>query len=153
MLSDFIDFARVRIERTQQLDLREIVNHALQVIRQHPSYHGEIEIEVLLEDRPVLFDGDEDLMHRWIEKGPDQDSDSMLVTRAVKAYYDGALGSRGARLLYDYSDKEGHRGVSGDDYGFNEELNARAMKKGFQVGIHAIGDAGNREVLNILESV
>jgi hypothetical protein len=77
----------------------------------------------------------------------------MLVTRAVKAYYDGALGSRGARLLYDYSDKEGHRGVSGDDYGFNEELNAQAMKKGFQIGIHAIGDAGNREALNILESV
>ncbi len=96
---------------------------------------------------------DEDLMHRWIEKGPDQDSDSMLVTRTVKAYYDGALGSRGARLLYDYSDKEGHRGVSGDDYGFNEELNAQAMKKGFQIGIHAIGDAGNREALNILESV
>ena len=96
---------------------------------------------------------DEDLMHRWIEKGPDQDSDSMLVTRAVKAYYDGALGSRGARLLYDYSDKEGYRGVSGDDYGFNEELNAQAMKKGFQIGIHAIGDAGNREALNILESV
>ena len=96
---------------------------------------------------------DEDLMRRWIEKGPDQDSDSMLVTRAVKAYYDGALGSRGARLLYDYSDKEGHRGVSGDDYGFNEELNAQAMKKGFQIGIHAIGDAGNREALNILESV
>jgi len=96
---------------------------------------------------------DEELMHRWIEKGPDQDSNSMLVTRAVKAYYDGALGSRGARLLYDYSDKEGHRGVSGDDYGFNEELNAQAMKKGFQIGIHAIGDAGNREALNILESV
>ena len=96
---------------------------------------------------------DEDLMHRWIDKGPDQDSDSMLVTRAVKAYYDGALGSRGARLLYDYSDKEGHRGVSGDDYGFNEELNAQAMKKGFQIGIHAIGDAGNREALDILERV
>jgi predicted amidohydrolase YtcJ len=96
---------------------------------------------------------DEDLMHRWIEKGPDQDSDSMLVTRAVKAYYDGALGSRGARLLYAYSDREGHRGVSGNDYGFNEELNAQAMKKGFQIGIHAIGDAGNREALNILERV
>jgi hypothetical protein len=77
----------------------------------------------------------------------------MLVTRAVKAFYDGALGSRGARLLDDYSDKPGHRGVSGDDYGFNEELNARAMKKGFQICIHAIGDAGNREALDILEGV
>jgi hypothetical protein len=96
---------------------------------------------------------DEGLIRRWIEKGPDHDSDSMLVTRAVKAFYDGALGSRGARLLDDYSDKPGHRGVSGDDYGFNEELNARAMKKGFQICIHAIGDAGNREALDILEGV
>ena len=96
---------------------------------------------------------DEDLMRKWIEKGPDQDSDSMLVTKAVKAYYDGALGSRGARLLYDYSDKEGHRGLSGDNYGFNEDLTAQAMKKGFQIGIHAIGDAGNREALDILEVV
>jgi predicted amidohydrolase YtcJ len=96
---------------------------------------------------------DEDLVRKWIEKGPDQDSDSMLVTRSVKAYYDGALGSRGARLLFDYSDREGHRGLSGDDYGFDEELNAEAMKAGFQIGIHAIGDAGNREALDILEKV
>jgi hypothetical protein len=96
---------------------------------------------------------DEDLIRRWIEKGPDKDNDSMLVTRTVKAYYDGALGSRGARMLYDYSDQPGHRGVSGDSYGFDQRLNAEAMKAGFQVAIHAIGDAGNREALDILEAV
>jgi predicted amidohydrolase YtcJ len=96
---------------------------------------------------------DEDLIRRWLEKGPDEDNDSMLVTRAVKAYYDGALGSRGARLLYDYEDRPGHRGVSGDGYGFDQALNAAAMKAGFQVAIHAIGDAGNREALDILEGV
>ena len=96
---------------------------------------------------------DEDLIRQWIAKGPDRDSESMLVTRAVKAYYDGALGSRGARLLYDYSDRPGHRGISGDGYGFNQALNAAAMKAGFQIGIHAIGDAGNRESLDILEGV
>ncbi|MDH4072511.1 MAG: amidohydrolase [Gammaproteobacteria bacterium] len=96
---------------------------------------------------------DEPLIRRWIEKGPDKDSDSMLVTRAVKAYYDGALGSRGARMLYDYADMPGHRGVSGDGYGFDQALNAAAMKAGFQVAIHAIGDAGNREALDILEKV
>jgi predicted amidohydrolase YtcJ len=96
---------------------------------------------------------DEELIRRWIEKGPDTDNDSMLVTRAVKAYYDGALGSRGARLLYDYEDQPGHRGVSGDGYGFDQALNAAAMKAGFQVAIHAIGDAGNREALDILEAV
>ena len=96
---------------------------------------------------------DEELIRRWIEKGPDTDSDSMLVTRTVKAYYDGALGSRGARLLYDYADQPGHRGVSGGNYGFDQALNAEAMKAGFQVAIHAIGDAGNREALDILEAV
>jgi len=96
---------------------------------------------------------DEDLIRKWIEKGPDRDADSMLVTRTVKAYYDGALGSRGARLLYDYADKPGHRGISGDGYGFNQELNAEAMKAGFQIAIHAIGDAGNREAIDILEAV
>ncbi len=96
---------------------------------------------------------DEDLIRKWIKKGPDKDTDSMLTTRTVKAYYDGALGSRGARLLYDYSDMPGHRGISGDGYGFNQALNAEAMKAGFQIAIHAIGDAGNREAIDILESV
>jgi len=96
---------------------------------------------------------DADLIRQWIEKGPDTDNDSMLVTRTVKAYYDGALGSRGARMLYDYSDQPGHRGVSGDGYGFDQALNAEAMKAGFQIAIHAIGDAGNREALDILEAV
>ncbi|MGB5626327.1 MAG: amidohydrolase [Woeseiaceae bacterium] len=96
---------------------------------------------------------DEDLIRKWIEKGPDTDTDSMLVTRSVKAYYDGALGSRGARLLYDYADQPGHRGISGDRYGFNQALNAQAMKAGFQIAIHAIGDAGNREAIDILETV
>jgi len=96
---------------------------------------------------------DEPLIRRWIGQGPDRDNDSMLVTRSVKAYYDGALGSRGARMLYDYEDMPGHRGVSGDGYGFDEALNKEAMKAGFQVAIHAIGDAGNREALDILERV
>jgi predicted amidohydrolase YtcJ len=77
----------------------------------------------------------------------------MLAVRSVKAYYDGALGSRGARLLEDYSDTPGHRGTSGDEYGFDQRLVARMMKGGFQVGIHAIGDAGNRETLDFIERV
>jgi predicted amidohydrolase YtcJ len=95
---------------------------------------------------------DPPLMRQWIARGPDRDSDSMLVTRAVKAYYDGALGSRGARLLADYTDKPGHRGISGGGYGFDQDLAKAAMKAGFQLGIHAIGDAGNREVLDFLEA-
>lgn len=95
---------------------------------------------------------DPPLMQQWIARGPDRDSHSMLVTRAVKAYYDGALGSRGARLLADYADKPGHRGISGSGYGFDQDLTMAAMQAGFQLGIHAIGDAGNREALDFLEA-
>ena len=95
---------------------------------------------------------DPPLMQQWTARGPDRDNDSMLVTRAVKAYYDGALGSRGARLLADYADKPGHRGISGGGYGFDRDLAKAAMKAGFQLGIHAIGDAGNREALDFLEA-
>ena len=96
---------------------------------------------------------DEALARQWLQRGPDADADSFLVTRSVKAFYDGALGSRGARLLADYSDRPGHRGVSGANYGFNEELTEAMMRAGFQVGIHAIGDAGNRETLDFIERV
>jgi predicted amidohydrolase YtcJ len=95
---------------------------------------------------------DEPLCRRWIERGPGVEG-PMLTVRSVKAYYDAALGSRGARLLEDYSDLPGHRGVSGADYGFDQELAAEVMRAGFQIGVHAIGDAGNRETLAFLESV
>jgi predicted amidohydrolase YtcJ len=102
---------------------------------------------------PMLSVRDEALCREWLARGPDKGNDRRLVTRSVKAYYDGALGSRGARLLEDYSDRPGHRGVSGDQYGFDQKLVAELVKAGFQVAIHAIGDAGNRETLDFLESV
>lgn len=103
----------------------------------------------------VMLDGrDSTLLREWGERGPRlARPGSNLVIRAVKAYYDGALGSRGAQLLGDYSDRPGHRGVSGEDYGFDRRSVAAAMAAGFQVGIHAIGDAGNRTALDFIDSV
>ncbi len=101
----------------------------------------------------MLDGGDEPLLREWLERGPDSDTEGMLITRSVKAYYDGALGSRGAKMLEDYSDMPGHRGVSGDEYGYDREIIAEMMIAGFQVGIHAIGDAGVRESLDFIESV
>jgi hypothetical protein len=101
----------------------------------------------------MLSARDGELCREWLQKGPDRDNERMLITRSVKAYYDGALGSRGARLLEDYSDLPGHKGTAGGEYGFDMELVAELMRAGFQVGIHAIGDAGNRETLDFLKSV
>lgn len=93
------------------------------------------------------------LSRAWLTRGPYRSPDNMLTVRAVKAFYDGALGSRGARLLADYADRPGDRGVSGQDYGFDRALVADLMKAGFQACIHAIGDAGNRETLDFVQSV
>ena len=101
----------------------------------------------------MLSARDPELCREWERKGPQGAASDMLIVRSVKAYYDGALGSRGARLLADYSDMPGHRGVSGAGYGFDKDVVAAMMRAGFQVGVHAIGDAGNRESLDFLESI
>lgn len=103
----------------------------------------------------AMLDGrDSTLLREWSARGPLLgDSTGNLVIRAVKAFYDGALGSRGARLLADYSDRPGNRGVSGAGYGFDRRSVAGAMAAGFQLGIHAIGDAGNRAAFDFIDSV
>jgi predicted amidohydrolase YtcJ len=95
---------------------------------------------------------DAPLVRRWIERGPETDMSEMLVVRAIKGYYDGSLGVRGARLLEDYSDRPGHRGVSGAEYGYDKDLAAEAMSRGFQLAIHAIGDEGNRDTLDFIQA-
>ncbi len=89
----------------------------------------------------------------WTRRGPTRDPEAMLQIRAVKAYYDGSLGSRGAKLLDDYADQPGHRGIAGEDYGFDPGATEAFIAAGFQAGIHAIGDAGNRDVLDFYEDV
>jgi len=102
----------------------------------------------------MLSARDAELSRRFLESGPmDEAEGSRLAVRSVKAYYDAALGSRGARMLDDYSDMPGHRGTSGSEYGFDQQLVHELMAAGFQVGIHAIGDAGNRETLDFIEGV
>ena len=112
------------------------------------SRDGELQLRVFT----MLSARDADLLSAWLENGPMEES-GLLAVRSVKAYYDGALGSRGAKLLEDYADRAGHRGVSGAEYGFDEAAVAAMMKAGFQVGIHAIGDAANRATLDFIESV
>lgn len=93
-----------------------------------------------------------DLVNTWLENGPTNDHDSFLQVRGFKGYYDGSLGSRGAKFLEEYSDKKGHTGVSGEAYGFYEDLIKKGLDKGFQLAIHAIGDKANRDVLNLYEN-
>jgi hypothetical protein len=76
-----------------------------------------------------------------------------LTVRSVKYYIDGALGSRGAALLADYSDDPGNTGLLlQPPDAFRDNVRA-AMTCGFQVNTHAIGDRGNRLVLDTYAAV
>ncbi len=71
-----------------------------------------------------------------------------LTVRSVKMLIDGALGSRGAAMIEPYSDDPHNHGLL---FRTPAELRAaieKAFSKGFQVNIHAIGDAGIRDVLD-----
>ena len=71
-----------------------------------------------------------------------------LSVRAVKMLVDGALGSRGAALHAPYSDDPGNYGLTYYDLDAMVAAITKALSRGYQVGIHAIGDRGNREVLD-----
>lgn len=78
---------------------------------------------------------------------------NFLTVRSIKQYIDGALGSRGAWLLEPYSDLPGNTGSNVTPLGELKKISELAIANGFQMRIHAIGDRGNREVLNIYEEV
>ena len=72
-----------------------------------------------------------------------------LNVRSFKVYGDGALGSRGACLLEPYSDKANHYGFLLSNPAHFDSVANWIAQKGFQMCTHAIGDSGNRAILNI----
>lgn len=72
-----------------------------------------------------------------------------LNVRSIKVYADGALGSRGACLLEPYSDKPGWSGFLLSSPEHFDSVANYIFQKGWQMCTHAIGDSGNRTMLNI----
>lgn len=83
-----------------------------------------------------------------LKQGHITTADNMFKVDSVKISADGALGSRGAALIKEYSDQPGHKGLmlySDEQLG---KLILQSMKAGFQVNTHAIGDNANQVVLD-----
>jgi hypothetical protein len=92
---------------------------------------------------------DELLPHyRMVAEGND-----FLTVRSIKRQIDGALGAHGAWLLEPYEDLPDSAGLTLEPVEEIERTAELAVKHGFQVNTHAIGDRGNREVLDIYERV
>jgi len=77
----------------------------------------------------------------------------MFTCNAIKTYIDGALGSFGAWLLEPYADKPGFTGQNTTSLSDIRNTTKLAIEHDMQMCVHAIGDRGNREVLNIYEEV
>ncbi len=102
----------------------------------------------------AMIAGTGDIFDEMAANGPiNSYANDLLALRSVKISSDGALGSRGAALIEDYSDDPGNKGLL---FFSQDELNQMLLKgasNGFQMNIHAIGDAANRQVLDGFEFV
>jgi hypothetical protein len=102
-----------------------------------------IRIYALLAGDPVVA---ESLPRRVAEI--DRDGSQRFLMRGIKLVADGALGSRGARLLAPYADDPKNQGLWLTPPGELVRAVEAAVEGGWQVAVHAIGDAAVREVLD-----
>jgi predicted amidohydrolase YtcJ len=86
-----------------------------------------------------------------VEQPPFSNYKNRLTLRAVKLMIDGAMGSRGAVFLEDYSDDKGNSGLFVTEPAEIERRAALAMRSGYQVCTHAIGDRGIRLTIDAYE--
>jgi hypothetical protein len=82
-----------------------------------------------------------------LTKGHIKTEDDMLSIRSVKAYGDGALGSRGAALIKPYSDDKDNHGLLVTPQESLPSLFSQVLAANFQLNFHAIGDRANRLAL------
>jgi hypothetical protein len=116
-------------------------------IYRHLAAAGSLSVRV----NAMIDPADEGLLESTLARGPSDEFDHLLVIRSVKLFADGALGSRGAALLEPYSDRPDQRGLLVTPRDELARITEAALDHGFQVCIHAIGDAANRTALDVFE--
>lgn len=101
----------------------------------------------------IMIRGDDSTLDAFMRRGPQTGLfGGRFWIRSIKLVADGALGSRGAALLEPYSDDPGNTGLITTTPARVRSIAVRALRAGFQVNVHAIGDRANRMVLDQFES-
>jgi len=95
----------------------------------------------------LLLADDEVTFGAFVKQGPVDYG--QLKIAGIKMYADGALGSRGASLIDDYTDMPGHRGTLLSPIAHFKDIAALALQYHWQLCTHAIGDNANRQILNV----
>lgn len=114
-----------------------------------PMLHGLVDAGEMPLALDVLVEGTDEHFDDWLREGPTH-RDGLRIA-GVKFFADGALGSKGARLLQPYRD--GGQGLRIHPQGYLQRRIPALMDRGLQVAVHAIGDAAVREVLDAFEKV
>ncbi|MGY0503766.1 amidohydrolase [Luteimonas sp. e5] len=96
----------------------------------------------------AMADGDGAALDMLCSEGLYQHAGGRLRMRSIKLFADGALGSRGAAMIEPYSDDHGNHGLMLTSPAELRRIAGKARDCGVQVATHAIGDAGNRNVLD-----
>ena len=101
----------------------------------------------------AMIGGTGDTFDELAQNGPIESyANDMLALRSVKISADGALGSRGAAMIEHYHDDPGNSGLLFYDQQELNEMVIKGASNGFQMNIHAIGDAANRQVLDAFQN-
>jgi two-component system sensor histidine kinase PilS (NtrC family) len=66
LLTEFLDFTRVRVTRSARVDLVAVAEQGIRLARQHPDCPATASITLEARSRPVAIEGDEDLLHRVV---------------------------------------------------------------------------------------
>ena len=142
-------------EKALVLGMRAAVAHGLTGVHDAGIPLAELQRYQRLADRGqvplriyAMADGNAAALESLCANGLYRHPSGRLQMRAVKLYADGALGSRGAAMLSDYSDVHGNRGLLVMSPEEVAAAVAKAQRCGVQVATHAIGDRGNRIALD-----
>jgi len=99
----------------------------------------------------VMLSDDKENFAHYLPKGPYK-TDKLFV-HGFKFYADGALGSRGACLLQPYNDRKDWKGFLLSSIAHFDSSAQLLAGTEFQMCTHAIGDSGNRMILNVYTKV
>ncbi len=113
-------------------------------IKQLQSLYEENKLHIA---NAILLDQEDETINQYVSNGFYKKGQFQI--NGIKLYADGALGSRGARLIKEYSDKHGHYGMMLTDTAKMNLLAKLSIKHELQLCTHAIGDSANHAILRL----
>ena len=152
--------SQAELDRRFELALDNVVANGLTGVHDMGVARSELAMFKRFADQgrlPLRIDayaaGDGDALEDLCRDGLYQHPDGRLKMRGVKLFVDGALGSRGAAMLEPYSDDPHNHGLLMMSPEEHLAVSRKAAGCGVQVASHAIGDRGNRLVLDNYQAV